>query len=127
MPVLATIATINVLFRSNSEQISFLDPEALRTRCNDVIEVKETRARAVMLSEQMQQLTQQYNMAVASSVDAYLDKSAQWDSSANELIELLQPWDNSRAQTIGEIVRIRQSMQKLLTAEQWNRVFGETD
>ena len=124
MPVLITIATINALFRTGSEQISFLDPDALRERCNDVIEDTETRARAVKLTEQLQQLAQQYNTAVAASVDAYLDKSAQWDSSANDLIELLQPWDKARADTVQGIVRVRQSMRELRTAEEWARVFG---
>lgn len=124
MPVLITIATINALFRTGSEQISFLDPDALRERCNDVIEDTETRARAVKLTEQLQQLARQYNSAVAASVDAYLDKSAQWDSSANDLIELLQPWDKARADTVQGIVRVRQSMRELLTAEEWARVFG---
>lgn len=124
MPVLITIATINALFRAGSEQISFLDPDALRERCNDVIEDTETRARAVKLTEQLQQLARQYNSAVTASVDAYLDKSAQWDSSANDLIELLQPWDKARADTVQGIVRVRQSMRELLTAEEWARVFG---
>lgn len=124
MPVLITIATINALFRTGSEQISFLDPDALRERCNDVIEDTETRARAVKLTEQLQQLARQYNSAVAASVGAYLDKSAQWDSSANDLIELLQPWDKARADTVQGIVRVRQSMRELLTAEEWARVFG---
>jgi hypothetical protein len=124
MPVLVTLATVNALFRSGSEQISFLDPVALRERCNDVIEDTETRARAVMFTEQLQQLAQQYNSAVVASVEAYLIKSAQWDASTNDLIELLQPWDDARADTIQGIVRIRQSMRDLLTAEQWERVFG---
>ena len=124
MPVLVTLATVNALFRMGSEQISFLDPDALRERCNDVIEDTETRARAVKLTEQLQQLARQYNSAIAASVDAYLDKSAQWDSSANDLIELLQPWDKARADTVQGIVRVRQSMRELLTAEEWARVFG---
>ena len=124
MPVLVTIATINALFRSGSEQTSFLDPEALRARCRDVIEDSETRARAIALTEELERLAVQYNAAVASSVEAYIAKSAQWDSSANDLIELLQPWDNARAQTVRGIVRVRQSMRELLTAEQWERVFG---
>jgi len=45
MPVLITIATVNALFRSGSEQTSFLDPDALRERCNNQIEDTETRAR----------------------------------------------------------------------------------
>ena len=123
MPVLVTIATINALFRSGSGQISFLDPEGLRARCNDVIEDTETRARAVMLTEELMRLAQQYNTAVAASVEAYLAKSAQWDSSANDLIELLQPWDNARLQTVQGIIDVRKSMRELLTGEQWERVF----
>ena len=124
MPVLVTIATINALFRTNSEQISFLDPEALRARCNEVLEDFETRARAVMLTEELQRLAIQYNKAVVASVEAYLAKSVQWDASANDLIELLQPWDKARVETVQGIVRVRQSMRDLLTAEQWERVFG---
>ena len=77
MPVLVTLATVNALFRSGSEQISFLDPDALRERCKDVIEDAETRAQAVLLTEGLLELARQYNDSVASSVDAYLSKSAQ--------------------------------------------------
>jgi hypothetical protein len=124
MPVLVTIATVNALFRPGSEQISFLDPESLRARCNEMIEDTETRARAVMLTEELLRLAQQYNTAVAASVEAYIAESAQWDSSANDLIALLQPWDSARLQTVQGIVRVRQSMRELLTTEQWDSVFG---
>jgi uncharacterized protein YukE len=124
MPVLITIATVNALFRRGSDEVSFLDPDALRERCNDVIDDTETRARAVMLAEQLQQLARQYDNAVAASVEAYISKSAKWDSSANDLIELLQPLDSARMQTVQGIVRVRQSMRELLTTEQWERVFG---
>jgi hypothetical protein len=124
MPVLVTIATVNALFRPGSEQISFLDPEALRVRCNNVLEDTETRARAVMLTEELERLALRYNSAVAASVEAYIAKSAEWDSSANDLIALLQPWDSARAQTLQGILRVRQSMRELLTTEQWERVFG---
>ena len=124
MPVLVTLATINALFRPDSEQAGFLDPAGLRERCNAVLEDTETRARAVMLTEELEQLASQYNAAVASSVESYIAKSAQWDSSADDLIELLQPWDNARARAIQGIIRVRQSMRELLTTEQWERVFG---
>ena len=124
MPLLITIATVNALFRRGSDEVSFLDPDALRERCNDVIEDTETRERAVVLVEQLQQLAHQYDKAVAASVGAYIAKSAKWDSSANDLLELLHPWDNTRVQTVQEIVRVRQSMRELLTTEQWERVFG---
>ena len=124
MPVLITIATVNALFHRGSDEVSFLDPDALRARCNDVLEDTETRARAVMLTEQLQQLARQYDNAVAASVESYISKSAKWNSSANDLIELLHPWDNVRLQTVQGIIRVRQSMRELLTTEQWERVFG---
>jgi hypothetical protein len=124
VPVLVTIATVNALFRPGSEQISFLDPESLRARCNAMIEDTETRARAVMLTEELERLALRYNSAVAASVEAYIAESAQWDSSANDLIALLQPWDSARLQTVQGIVRVRQSMRELLTTEQWDSVFG---
>jgi hypothetical protein len=124
MPVLITIATVNALFRPGSEQVSFLDPDALRDRCRDELEDTETRARAMILVEQLQQLARQYEKAVVASVDAYITESVKWESSASGLIEQLQPWDSARLHTVQEIVRIRQSMRELLTTEQWERVFG---
>lgn len=124
MPVLITIATVNALFRSGSEQTSFLDPDALRERCSNEIEDTETRARAMLLAEQLQRLAQQYQEAVVASVDAYIAESVKWESSASGLIEQLQPWDSARLQTVQGIIRVRQSMRELLTTEQWNRVFG---
>ncbi len=123
MPVLITIATVNALFRPGSEQASFLNPDALRERCRDQIEDTETRARAMILAEQLQRLARQYQKAVVASVDAYIAESVKWESSASGLIEQLQPWDSARLRTVQEIVRIRQSMHELLTTEQWNRVF----
>ena len=123
MPVLITIATINALFPSGSEEVSFLNPDVLRVRCRDQIEDTETRARAMILVEQLQRLARQYQRAVVASVDAYIAESVKWESSASGLIEQLQPWDSARLHTVQEIVRVRQSMRELLTTEQWQRVF----
>jgi len=123
MPVLITIATVNALFRSGSEEMSFLNPDVLRERCRDEIEDTETRARAMIHAEQLQQLARQYQKAVVASVDAYIAESVKWESSASGLIEQLQPWDSARLRTVQEIVRIRQSMRALLTTEQWKRLF----
>lgn len=123
MPVLITIATVNALFRSGSEEVSFLNPDVLSERCRDEIEDTETRARAMIHAEQLQQLARQYQKAVVASVDAYIAESVKWESSASGLIEQLQPWDSARLRTVQEIVRIRQSMRELLTTEQWKRVF----
>ena len=123
MPVLITMATINTLFRPGAEQASLLNPEKLRARCMEELEDTETRHRAIMLTDELLRLARQYEKAVVASVNAYTAESVKWESSANELIEQLQPWDSTRMSTVQEIVRIRQSMHELLTTEQWNRVF----
>ncbi|MBT8120771.1 MAG: hypothetical protein KJN89_13740 [Gammaproteobacteria bacterium] len=125
MPVLATIATINFLFPSSDEgAASFLSPYVLKTRCEEEIEDTDKRQQAVELTEQLHRLAAQYQEAVVATVENYVDESVKWESSADGLIEALEPWDDSRRETLQEIVRVRQSMHDLLTTEQWNRVFG---
>ena len=125
MPVLVTIATINFLFGTPDEEaVSFLNPYVLRARCKEEIEDANKRQQAVELTEQLQQLAAQYQEAVVATVDAYIDESVKWESSADGLIEVLEPWDSTRTKTLQEIVRVRQAMHDLLTTEQWNRVFG---
>lgn len=123
MPVLVTLATINLLFGSGSEDVGFLDPDGLRARCMDEIEDADIRDRAVKLSEELQRLKHRYEDAVTETFDAYLTESVKWESSANGLIKLLEPMDNDRTETLQEIVRLRQSLLGILTVAQWNRVF----
>ena len=124
MPVLLTIATISFLFRSSDEETaSFLNPAVLRTRCAEEIEEGNKRQQALELTEQLQRLAEQYQEAVAASVELYLDESVKWESSADGLIDVLEPLDSSRSKTLQEIVQVRQAMRDLLTPEQWSRVF----
>jgi hypothetical protein len=124
MPVLTTIAILNIFSPSDPEVVSFLNPEALRVRCMDEIEDTDKRERAVKLTQELQQLASQYEKAVVATVEAYIAESVKWESSANGLIELLEPWDSTRTRMLQEIVRVRQSMREILTIEQWNRVFS---
>jgi len=124
LPVLVTLATINALFRPGSEAVSMLNPGILQARCMEAIEDTEIREQAVILTAELHQLTQRYQKAVAESLDAYLAKSARWDSSADDLIEILEPLDILRTQSLQDIVYVRRLMREILTAEQWNQVFG---
>ena len=123
MPVLTTLAITSLLFGSDSEGVSFLDPDALRARCMDEIEDADTRERAVKLTEELQRLARRYEDAVSATLDAYLAESVKWESSATGLIEQLEPMDSVRVRTLQEIVQVRQSMLEILTVAQWNRVF----
>ena len=121
--MLTTLAIINLLFGSDAEGVSFLDPDALRARYMEEIEDADTRERAVKLTEELQRLARRYEDAVSATLDAYLAESVKWESSASGLIEQLEPMDSVRTQTLQEIVRVRQSMLEILTVAQWNRVF----
>ena len=124
MPVLVTIATINALFRISADGVSFLDPDALRARVSDLVEDIDTRERALQIIGELQSLAREYEDKVTATVDLYLSESATWDSSATELIDLLEPMDGDRVRTLQDIVQARQLMRDLLTNEQWERVFS---
>ena len=125
MPVLTTIAAINFFSGSTDENsVSFLNPEVLRERCEEVIKDTEKLTKAVKLSNDLQRLSAQYSKDVITTVEAYIDESVKWSSSADGLINLLEPMDNSRRQTLLDIIQVRQSMRELLTTEQWQQVFS---
>ena len=123
MPVLATIATINFFFGSDST-VSFLNPAALRARCESELSRPDTRDRALALVDELEHLADQYNESLAASLEAYVTETANANSTATDLIGILRPLDNTRRSTLHEIVRIRQSMLDVLSAREWDRVFG---
>ena len=123
MPVLATIATINLLFRGGTTA-SFLDPPTLRDRIESELTGSDARDRALSLVDELEQLTRRYDESLAASIEAYVSESTKAASRAEDLIAILGPWDHTRGETLHEIAQIRQTMLDLLTAEQWERVFG---
>ena len=125
MPVLATLAAINLVFGSSSnEAVSFLNPYKLRARCKEEIENVHKQAQAIALTEELERLAAQYQKSVVITLEAYIEESVKWESSADGLIDVLEHWDRSRDNTLREIVRVRQAMHDLLTAEQWARIFS---
>ena len=123
MPVLATIATINFFFGSDST-VSFLNPATLRARCESELARSDTRDSALALVDELEILAGQYNESLAASLEAYVTETSNAKSTATDLIGILRPLDNTRRSTLHEIVRIRQSMLDVLSAPEWDRVFG---
>jgi len=122
MPVLATITVMTLLFRGESEHASFLAPAELEVRIA-AIEDEATRQQVTELSKELRSLVPRYEAAVSETIEAYLVKLQNWQSSAEDLIELLDPFDQERIRTLEEIVRLRHAMRELLNANQWNQVF----
>ena len=90
MPVLVTIATISILFRGGST-VSFLDPAMLRDQLEDELEESAARDDALLLVDKLEQLAGQYDTSLAASVEAYVTESANAESTAEDLIEILEP------------------------------------
>jgi len=123
MPVAITIATITFLRRGGAT-IGFLDPDALRELFKDELEESDALEQAIVLIDGLDEHISQYNEAAATSIDAYAEKSANVESSADDLIAYLKPLDQARTDSLHEIVRVRQSMLELLSDSEWDQVFG---
>ena len=122
MPVLATITIITLLFGGGSG-ISFLNPGSLRKQCKDNLDDSPAQEKALALVDELDQLASQYNQAVAAALDTYVAGTRQ-ETSAAYLAGQLAPFDEVRDATLRNIVGVRESMRKALTAEEWENIFG---
>lgn len=122
MPVLVTLATINLLFRG-SQSASFLDPAGLAGRLEDEVEREEAREQALALARELERLAASYEESVSRGLEAYAASTRDPDARAGDLIAVLEPLDRGRQQTLEEIVRVRQALLETLTADEWDRVF----
>lgn len=123
MPVVVTLATINVLFRGGSTA-GFLDPHALRAAIECELADSDTRDSALALVDELERLARQYDESFTASVEAYKTESTNTETTAEDLIAKLEAWDQKRRLTLQEIVRIRQSMLDVLSESEWDKVFG---
>ena len=122
MPVLITLATINLLFRGG-DSVGFLEPDALRARCVEVLEDSETKRRALALVARLEEVAGRYDENLRSVIESY---RAATDASldAVELARSLEPHDRVRQDTLLEVISVRQSMRETLSEAEWIGVFG---
>jgi hypothetical protein len=124
MPVLITIATITYLFKGDPDApVGFLNPAALRNRLEELPE-GPTRTEALGVMDRIDTLAQGYDDATDAAIAAYIADVEKWGSTADILIEDLQPADQLRGQTLPEIIELRQQLVDALTPEDWDQVFG---
>ncbi len=123
MVVLTTLALTNILFGGGST-LGFLDPRALRDAIESELADSDTRDSALALVDELERLARQYDESFTASVEAYKTESMNTETTAEDLIAKLEPWDQKRRMTLQEIVRIRQSMLGVLSESEWDKVFG---
>lgn len=125
MPVLITIAAINRLFSSGSESdTSFLVPSTLRAAAENRLKPSSARDQMLALVHELEQLATDYRDAAESSIGAYVRQSQQPHTTDDDLVALMQPWDQRRQSALEGILDIRDSIRHLLTDEEWEKVFG---
>ena len=122
MPVLITIATVTILFKGSKDHASFLDPAALRERIEKLPE-GTAQAEALGLADQLDTLALEYDEVTDASMKAYIADVEKWDSSADKLIEDLQPSDQLRKKMLPELIRLRERLVEILSVEEWEEVF----
>ena len=125
MPVVTTMAVIAILRSSQRDPLPFFDAELLRALLDNALAdaPRGTQDLADTIVDQLDDLLAGYRAAVVSSLDAYIQESANASTTAADLIERIEPLDEKRALTLREVIELRQALLDLLDDEQWAATF----
>ena len=124
MPVIATTTAITLLLvgGKGKNRGSFLNPASVRKYLEKLPE-SETREQALEIADEFVRIGEAYADTVKTALDAYATHAAQWNVSADSLIEEMTPLDAAFARLLDEVLRIRQSLLDTLSPDQWDKVF----
>jgi hypothetical protein len=124
MPVLITIGAITYLFKGKPDDpVGFFNPSALRNRLEALPE-GPTRTEALGVMDRIDTLAQEYDDATDAAIRSYIHDVEKWSSTADILIEDLQPADQLRGQVFPAIIELRKQLIDTLTPEEWDLLFG---
>ena len=125
MPVLATIAAVSYLFggSKNKKKASFLDPPGLRKKLEKLPE-GENRTKALALVDRLDVLAQEHNQATDAALKAYIADVENYNTRTDQLVDDFESLDRVRTKVYRELIEVRQAMIKILSAKQWDKVFG---
>ena len=124
MPVLTTIATINLLFLGRSEdQPGFLNHAALRAQLETLPE-GPSRAEALEIMDRLDALAREYDDATDAAMSSYIADVEKYESNADDLILDLLPLDQIRVATLPTVIELREQLVEALSEEEWDEVFA---
>jgi len=123
MPVLTTLVITNLLFRESSV-VGFLDPAMLRASIESELENSNEKDAALKLVDDIQKIANEYEESLVASLDAYVRESRNSESTAEDLIGMLEPWDHTRRLLLQEVVGIRQAMLDAVSGPAWDQIFS---
>ena len=125
MPVLVTATTITLILAAGKgkNRGSFLNPASVR-KYLEKLPKSETREQALEIADEFVMIGEAYAETVKTALDAYAAHAAQWNVSADSLIEEMTPLDAAFARLLNEVLRIRQSLLDTLSPQEWDKVFN---
>ena len=124
MPVVATAVAIGALFYylSGKDGASFLNPAALRKRIEKLPD-GERRTGALGLLSELDGLAASYRRTNLASIEEFLKLNAQKPTTTQQLIAQRHTADAELQEALDNVLRIRESMRKTLSREEWDKVF----
>ena len=123
MPVLVTIAAVSYLFGGSQDKTSFLDPVGLRKKIEKLPE-GENRTKAIALIDRLDRLAQEHEAATDAAISAYIADVEKYETTTDELVDDFEPLDQARTNVYRELIEVRQAMVGILSAKEWDKVFG---
>ena len=124
MPVLTTLATINLLFGGRSEdQPGFLNHAALRAQLEALPE-GPSRTEALEIMDRLDALAREYDDATDAAMSSYIADVEKYESNADDLILDLLPLDQVRVGTLPKVIELREQLVEALSEEDWDEVFA---
>jgi hypothetical protein len=124
MSIILTLTALSLIFLKGGKGASFFDPASLREEIEKLPE-SDRRKQALSLVSSLEHLAKNYEDATQANIATYADRAAQWNSTADMLMQAWEPMDQLRTQTMMSIVELRQSFLDALTSEEWTKVFGK--
>ena len=126
MPVVTTMFIMAILGDDSDTPLPFFDTELLAESLTKSLAAApdEMRRAALDIVNELEHSLADYRASVDTSLDAYIEFSADRYAPADELIERIGPLDRKRAETLRAVIGHRQALLELLDEQQWEATFG---
>ena len=126
MPVLSALTAVSYMFggsKGSIDRVSLLYPPLLHARLEGLPE-GATRTTALALTTRLDELVKEYDDATDDAISVYIADVEKYTTTADELVNNFEQLDRVHTKVYREMVDIRQALVDMLTAEEWEEVFG---
>ena len=126
MPVLSALTAVSYMFGGSKgpiDRASLLYPPYLRAKLEEWPE-GVTRTTALALTDRLDELVKEYDDATDDAIGVYIADVEKYTTTADELVNNFEQLDRVHTEVYREMADIRQALVDMLSAEEWEEVFG---